>query len=49
MTLSPGTILDSFEVSGLLGVGDMGEVYRAKDTKMGREVKYNPNRIQVRR
>ena len=33
MTLSPGTTLGSFEISDLLGVGGMGEVYRAKDTK----------------
>ncbi len=38
MTLSNGTRLGSFEISGLLGVGGMGEVYRAKDTKLGREV-----------
>ena len=38
MTLSPGTTLGSFEISSLLGVGGMGEVYRAKDTKLGRDV-----------
>ncbi|MCH8332677.1 protein kinase [Candidatus Sumerlaeota bacterium] len=38
MTLSVGTRLGSFEIAGLLGVGGMGEVYRAKDTKLGREV-----------
>ncbi len=38
MSLAPGTKLGSFEISGLLGVGGMGEVYRARDTKLGREV-----------
>ena len=38
MTLSAGTRLGSFEIQGLLGVGGMGEVYRATDTKLGREV-----------
>ncbi|MCH7908911.1 MAG: protein kinase, partial [Candidatus Hydrogenedentes bacterium] len=38
MNLSPGTQLGQFEISSLLGVGGMGEVYRARDTKLGRDV-----------
>ena len=38
MTLSPGTTLGVFEVSSLLGVGGFGEVYAARDSKLGRQV-----------
>src|SRR5262245_35373773 len=38
MTLVPGTRLGPYEVSALIGVGGMGEVYRARDTKLGRDV-----------
>src|SRR5213596_256023 len=33
-----GRTLDNYQVLSLLGVGGMGEVYRARDTKLGREV-----------
>ena len=38
MALAPGTVLGSFEIVSQLGVGGMGEVYRARDTKLGRAV-----------
>jgi serine/threonine-protein kinase len=36
--LNPGTRLGPYEVVAKLGAGGMGEVYRARDTKLGREV-----------
>ena len=38
MPLTAGTRLGVFEILAPLGKGGMGEVYRAKDTKLGREV-----------
>ena len=38
MSLSHGVRLGPYEVLGLLGAGGMGEVYRARDTRLGREV-----------
>src|SRR5690349_12759882 len=36
--VNPGTRLGSYEIGPMIGVGGMGEVYRARDTKLNRDV-----------
>ena len=38
MTLGAGTKLGPYEIVGPIGAGGMGEVYRARDTRLGRDV-----------
>ena len=38
MSLSPGFRLGSYEIVAPLGAGGMGEVYRARDAKLNRDV-----------
>ena len=38
MALAPGTRLGAHEIAALLGAGGMGEVYRARDTRLNRDV-----------
>ncbi|HEY0592140.1 MAG TPA: serine/threonine-protein kinase, partial [Thermoanaerobaculia bacterium] len=38
MRLEPGSRLGPYEITGSIGAGGMGEVYRARDTRLGREV-----------
>ena len=38
MPLTPGTRIGVYEVTGVLGAGGMGEVYRARDARLQRDV-----------
>ncbi len=38
MSLAAGTRLGPYEIGSLIGKGGMGEVYRARDTKLDRDV-----------
>lgn len=38
MLFAPGARLGPYEITGALGVGGMGEVYRARDARLARDV-----------
>ena len=49
MVLTSGTKLGAYEIQSALGAGGMGEVYRAKDTRLDRTVaiKVLPNHLSA--
>jgi eukaryotic-like serine/threonine-protein kinase len=44
LTLTPGTRLGGYEIVSFLGAGGMGEVYRARDPRLNRQVAINLER-----
>jgi serine/threonine protein kinase len=45
MSLTPGQRLGPYEVSALIGEGAMGQVYRARDARLNRDVAIKTSKI----
>ncbi len=49
MALAPGVRLGPYEITAQIGVGGMGEAYRARDTKLDRDVAIKARQTDVTR
>jgi serine/threonine protein kinase len=47
MTLTPGTKLGPWEILEPIGAGGMGEIWKARDTRLGRIVAIKKVKLQV--
>jgi serine/threonine protein kinase len=49
VALAPADRISPYEIQALLGVGGMGEVYRGRDTRLGRECRAEGDRAAAGR